>query len=193
MCVKMYGSFWMLEVQRRLKIGSITERESIIAFTVCPLQLAGNSISVQERAVNLKYYYELRTQSGSWWSWKKIIKESQQEQRWDFLSSFPAGFLSLSLVVKAQPRHYLFWPLHLRAARVCFEHMLWVHTGTLEHHSVNSHCCSPFPLWIPNERIMLLSSQWWSTYSSYCLGYHLPDAREKKKKLKSARTAVMVC
>jgi len=42
------------------------ERESTTAFTEYPLQLARNSISFQKCAVNMKCYYELHTQQGSW-------------------------------------------------------------------------------------------------------------------------------
>lgn len=72
--------------------------ESPAAVTKYHLQLETNFISLQRCLVNLKHLYELHTQSRSWWSWKKIIKEIQQGKQRDFPSSFPWEFLSLPLV-----------------------------------------------------------------------------------------------
>lgn len=131
------------------------KRESPAALTECHLQLAANFISLQEYLVNLKHRYELHTESRSWWSWKKIVEESQQVQQRDFPSSFPTGSPSLSLV---KARHYLFWPVHLCEAEPDPDS----DPGCTHRHHGLSLLLSlllPFPLWIPNERIMLLSSK----------------------------------
>lgn len=88
----------------------------------------------------LKKYRELCTQLGSWWSWKEIMTEREQEMQWNLLSLFPTGFLSISLV-NTQPEPYIVGPIHK------FAEPLWTHTVGIHKYCVSTADPS-FHLWI---------------------------------------------